>query len=199
VKIKKKKLVHDGFFKLYVADTTDGPREIVEATDSVNILLYDPLIRRILLVVQPRASMVREDNPTGQIVETIAGRFDVDLSAKELIVKEASEEAGIKLSVDQVEMLNNGVPMAVSAGMTTERAYLAIARVKIESLESLDDGKEFGAPDEGEHIERIFYDFDQLHDIVWQDVRAYALVQYLMRMLQAEGIAEFIDGKINSR
>ena len=85
---------YDGFLKVYVVETPQGPREVVYATDSISILLYNPDEKYLLLVRQPRAPMISPDNPEGYLVELVAGRFDVELGAKALAVKEAAEEVG---------------------------------------------------------------------------------------------------------
>lgn len=178
-------IVYDGFFKVVIIDVGNGPRERIEASDSVNILLFDKVNKRIILARQVREAMIREDNPDGLITETAAGRFDVNLSPKALMVKEAKEEVGVTLTEDQIELLNFGYPMALLAGVITERAYLGFAEVTPDQIEQAE--RVFGV-DEGEHIKRIYIPADQLETYICEDMRVFALIQYLLRKLEKEKI-----------
>lgn len=177
-----KRIVHRGFFTLEVINTPEGKREVLRSTDSINILVLDPEKHRIILLKQPRASMISTDNPRGLHVETIAGRFDVNLGPKALAVKELKEEAGITVSEDQIEFLNQGRPMTVSAGATDEKAYLAFVELKPGQIER--EERAFGAEDEGEDIERVYVCIDDLEEYVCEDVRVFALIQYMLLRLK---------------
>lgn len=177
----KKTLVYDGYFKVFEVDTDDGQRMCIETTDSVNVLLVELEARRVILTRQARVNMISPENPFGVTTETVAGRFDVALSPKALAVKEASEEAGAEITEEQVILVNDGIPMSLSAGAITERAYLAVVFLKPGQLES--EERVFGV-DAGEHIRRVFLNFDELEDYVCDDVRVFALIQYLLRWLE---------------
>jgi len=173
---------YDGFLKVYVVETPQGPREVVYATDSISILLYNPDEKYLLLVRQPRAPMISPDNPEGYLVELVAGRFDVELGAKALAVKEAAEEVGAIIEESDVILLNGGKPLALSPGVLTERAYLAMARVDVPYGEATD--RVFGAADEGEEIQRIFMRFDEITDYLnsgkCEDLRVFTLLSMLL-------------------
>jgi len=181
--------VHKGFYWLELWDMPGVPYpcEVLRASDSVVGLLYDATNNRVLLVRQQRAPMVREDNPDGSITECVAGRFDVDLGPKALLVKEAMEEAGVEITEDDVFMLNDGVPMALSAGVLTERAYLCFAEIRPDKIEEGDHAR--GA-DEGESVTRAWVTVKELDLMVtgksdqhFEDVRVLTLVQFLMLRL----------------
>jgi 8-oxo-dGTP pyrophosphatase MutT (NUDIX family) len=178
----EKKLVYPGYFQVYEVKTPDGWRMRIEATNAINVLLVDMAKRRIILARQPRVNMMTDENPTGLITETIAGRFDVDLTPKQLAVKEAQEEAGVTITPDQVEMLNDGMPMAISAGSITEKVFLAVCYLKPGQMEEVE--REFSAEGEHEHIRRVYLDFDELEQYVCEDTRVFALKQYLLRWLE---------------
>ena len=165
---------------------------VVRATDSVAGLLYDVRKERALLVRQPRATMIRDNNPQGMILECVAGRFDVDLGPKALLVKEAFEEAGVVITEDDVELLNNGVPMALSAGVLTERAYLGFAEIETDKLVG-DDDDVFGAEGEGETIQHVWIPVDILFNSTFEDVRVMALVLYLRLRLMTEQMNALTD------
>jgi 8-oxo-dGTP pyrophosphatase MutT (NUDIX family) len=174
----KKTVLYDGFFRVVKVQTPEGHREVVKATNSVGILLYDRYNQRIILVRQPRVSLISEINKQGEIIELIAGRVDLDLSVSKIIVKEAFEEAGISLREEQIEFVNQGMPMAVSSGMTNELCWLAYAEVSADQIEETD--REFGNQGEGEHIQRIFINLKDIGDYVCEDVRVFAMVQYFL-------------------
>ncbi len=173
-------VVYKGYFRFELVDTPQGRREVLHAPDSVSILLYDNTSDRFRLVRQPRAAMIRPDNPDGMITELVAGRFDGDYTLEQLIIKEVWEEAGIDLPPRNVEILNNGVPMAVSAGATTERAYLAYAWFTPDMI--VDEKKVYGAPGEGEEITPVWIDADTLSlmQMDFEDVRVFALIYYII-------------------
>lgn len=168
--------------------------EVLRTTDSVVGLLVDETNERVLLVRQRRAAMVREDNPDGVIVELVAGRFDVDLGPNALLVKEAREEAGVKLNEDDVELVNLGQPMALCAGVLTERCWGAIAFIKTDQISEGDEG--YGIVQEGESISRVwvpileFVDPTARHD----DWRVWAMAQYLARFILSVALKNILIG-----
>lgn len=190
---QNRKLVWDGFYKVETVQIPGEPfvREIVHATNSVNVLFYNLAERYVLLVRQPRLAMASDDNPEGMITETVAGRFDLEIGAKGLIIKEAMEEAGVEVNEDDIEMLNDGLPMALSAGCTTERAYLAICPIDTSMVEAQE--RVFGNAEEGEQIQRLFIPFDDLVDYQCEDLRVYTLLLYLVHKLTTEDVFRHLD------
>ena len=140
--------VWDGFYQVDIVQTPNGKREIIHALNAVAVLLYIPARDEIVLISQIRLPMKNEENPEGRIIEVPAGRFDKDLDAKDLIIQEVLEEAGITLKRRQIRLLNNGVPLATSPGSLTQRDYLAYAEVEEKQIERGD--RIFGAEDEDE-------------------------------------------------
>lgn len=174
-------VVFDGFIKVTLLDTRLGERVVVEATDSVNVMVYIKDKNQLLLTRAPRISMRSESNPEGVTTETIAGRFDVNLSPKALMVKEAKEEAGVTITENDIMLLNSGEPMSLSAGILTEKAYLGYVEIVSSQMES--EERIFGSDGEGEEITRIYLTADgSLADVVCDDVRVFAFLQYFMRI-----------------
>ncbi len=180
----KRETLHKGFLTVEKI-TYDGgiTREIIRASNSVNLLIFDRSNDEVILVQQRREPMLSVHNPTGMIIETVAGRFDVNLGAQQLAAKEAFEEAGIEIDPWDIELLNNGKPMALSAGVLTECAYLCF--VEIDESNKRQSGNFFGT-DPGEHTEPVRIPVVALDRIDFQDVRVFALVQYLLRKLEQE-------------
>lgn len=173
------RVIYDGFAKLEEW-FVDGPEThlVLRATDSVAIMLHDIVNKRFLLVRQSRVAMIREDNPDRLITEAVAGRFDVLLGPKGLAVKESFEEAGVIITEDDVELLNFGLSMALSAGITTERSWLAYAAITPKHITG-NETDVFGVPEEGERITRLWISENDLETFVAEDVRVLALVQHM--------------------
>lgn len=163
--------VYDGFCKVDIV----GGLEVVRVTDSVSILFYDATNDRVLLVRQPRPAIASADNPEGYITETVAGRFDKNLGVKALAVQEAKEEAGVEIEEDDVLLLNGGRPMALSAGIITEHAYLAFAELNPDRAE--EEERIFGVESEGERISRVWVPTAQFLDgrYCCEDLRVFTL------------------------
>ena len=102
MKVESEEVLFEGFVTLKKQSAEGVPFDMIvlEATDSVAGLLYNEADDSVLLVRQDRAPMIRCDNPEGTIVESVAGRFDVDIDARELLKKEALEEVGVELNDD---------------------------------------------------------------------------------------------------
>lgn len=166
-------ILYRGFLRVVRAE---NGFEIVEATDSVAILPYDEATNSIVLISEARPAMVSPDNPTGEILSIPAGRFDGNYGVRELMAKELQEEAGISVSESQIEVLNNGKPLALSPGICTEKTYLgfvSVARGQIERKERV-----FGNAHEGERITRRFVPVRGLPKMVFGNVTTFALVQW---------------------
>ncbi|MDP3769988.1 MAG: hypothetical protein Q8R40_03580 [bacterium] len=177
----KKKTVYQGFFSLDIIETSAGTREVLRTTDSVSILIYDSVNRRIVLVRQSRAAMMTDENPQGLITETVAGRIDKQWKLEDIIIDEVLKESGISITKDDIIMLNHGKPMALSAGAITELCYLACAVITPDQMEAED--RVYGDPEEGEQTTRVFVSVDELDTYMCEDMCAFALIQFLQRFL----------------
>jgi 8-oxo-dGTP pyrophosphatase MutT (NUDIX family) len=123
--------------------------------------------------------MVRQDNPRGLITEVPAGRFDVALGVKALMVKEAWEEVGLRLSESDIILINEGVPLACSPGVLTERIYLAYAYGRASELQPREE-VHFTA--EGEEIRQVRVSADNLslRALACEDLKTFALIQWFL-------------------
>lgn len=153
--------------------------EVVRSTNSVAFLIVDKFCKIALLISQDRPAMVNQYNPLGTITEVPAGRFDLRIGVKGLVVKEAKEEVGIDVREEQVILLNDGLPLALSPGILSEKTYLAYIETDLAKCMS-DISQIFGNPDEGEQIKRIVVGFDELSKMHFDDLKTFALVQWFL-------------------
>lgn len=154
--------------------------QFLETSDSATILIYITDRDQILLVRQRRDAMVCDDNPEGWITESMGGRFDREENVRELLAREASEEVGGTIDPSTIVLLNDGAPMALSAGCLVERAWLGYVEITSSQLENAD--REYGLAEEGERITRIFLPAREVESYVCEDVRVFALLQWFLRM-----------------
>ena len=169
-------IVYKGFVTLKKV----GKVEVVEASNSVAFLFADPIREVVLLISQCREAMVRRRNPEGQIVEVPAGRRDLRTSIKNLVVKEAREEVGKKISTRQVKLLNGGTPLALSPGILTERMYLAYVETDLRSCIK-DSSLTYGLKAHGERIKRRVATFEELERMKFDDMKTFAIVQWFLK------------------
>ena len=170
--------VYDGFLKVDKVQTAAGPREVVVATDSVAFLVYNKDKDELLFATQDRAPMICPDNSEGTILEVGAGRFDVDIGIRGLVVKELKEELGVTATEAEIHVLNDGIPLALSPGVLTERQYLAYVEV---TSDRIDPAKRlYGEPTEGEVIVRRFIPARELSGIEIHDMKTWALLQWFL-------------------
>ncbi|MDO8669520.1 MAG: NUDIX domain-containing protein [Candidatus Buchananbacteria bacterium] len=173
-----RRIVYNGFFKVEIIETPQGEREVVRATDSVTILFYNLSNQSVLLIREPRAPMITNKNPDGSTIGNVAGRFDIDISPRALVVKEAKEEAGIIIEESDVILLNHGQSLAVNSGMTNEKCYLAFAVISDAMFEQPE--RIFGNQEEGERIERIWLTKEQFKEYQPECLRVFTLQQWFL-------------------
>jgi len=151
---------------------------IVRSSDAVAVLILIKN-RGILLIEQCRPALISNENPNGILIEAVAGRFDVTLSPIELIKKEVEEEVGGIIRDNQILFLNDGIPLAVSAGINTEKIYLAYAEIEESQIEQTE--RIFGHAEEGEKIKRLFISIDEFKKMKFNDMKTFALSQWFLR------------------
>ena len=104
-KINKKKILHDGFFKLHEIDynhkkhngswNKNVSREIFSGANVSTLLPYDPIKKKILLLSQFRPGVLaRNHDPL--LLEIVAGIIDKGENPKEAAKRECEEETGCK-------------------------------------------------------------------------------------------------------
>lgn len=154
---------------------------VIRCTDSIAGVLYDAVNDRLLFIDEPHVAAITEDNPEGRLMTPFAGRFDRNLSPKQLLIAEAREEVGAVLTEDDVVMLNHGTSMVLSIGIITERTYLCFAEITSTQLLGKDEDIR-GVPEEGEQIKRVWISAKDLEQVVCEDLRVFALIQHVRLM-----------------
>jgi len=174
-------VLHDGFLRVIRA--ANG-HEVIEATDSVVILIYVANWDCVAFVKQFRIAAKNSDyNPTGEVLELPAGRFDEEgLTIESLARKEALEEVGIDLTNYEIHKIYPD-PLTVCAGILTERTWLLYAEVL--SFDVDKDDRVYGV--DGEQIERVFLPVNYLReDFAPQAMSDAAAINWFLRIKRKE-------------
>lgn len=116
-------------------------RERVERLRAAAVLLYDPLLDKVVLIEQFRIGAL-EDPDGAWLMEVVGGLVEEGESPEDVAIREASEEAGCKV----VELLPI-CQFLVSPGTASEHVSLYCGRVDASSA-----GGIFGLDHEGEDI-----------------------------------------------
>ncbi len=165
-KILETKTCFEGFFRIVKYKITHTlfaggwmapiEREIFERGCAAAVLPYDPVSDRVLLVEQFRTGAIHEDNPW--LTELIAGIIEEGEEARDVVEREAVEEAGIELR-DTRPMLE----YLASPGGSTEKIYLYYAQADLS-----DAGGLHGLMHEGEDIRVRIYAVNEIFRILDQ-------------------------------
>ena len=91
-------------FATYIQNGKEKSWEIVEAHDSVAILIYHREKNAFILVQQFRPA-VYLNNQDGMTIELCAGIVDKKLSLAEIAMEEIEEECGYRVSVECIEKI----------------------------------------------------------------------------------------------
>ncbi|WP_026957877.1 ADP-ribose diphosphatase [Aliagarivorans taiwanensis] len=152
VEIKSKETVYQGFFKmerftlrhrLYAGGWSPWfTRECLNRGHAAAILLYDPKLDSVVLIEQFRIGAL-ESPSSPWLLEIVAGMLDSNQPPQEVALREAEEEAGLK--VERVLPLPSFLP---GAGGLSERIYLYVGEV-----DASEAGGNFGLAHEDEDIQ----------------------------------------------
>ena len=123
-------------------------RERVERLRAVAVILYDPLLDRVVLVEQFRVGAM-EAGPGAWLLEIVGGVWDAGTAAEEVARKEAREEAGCEI-LDLLPIAN----IWASPGTSEERDMLYCGRVDASRA-----GGVHGLDHEGEDIRVVPMEF----------------------------------------
>ncbi len=180
-----KRTLYKGF--LTVEKDLETGYEIINATDSIAVLIHVVDQRTVILISQPRTPMKTKENPEGISHEMPAGRFDIEIGTKALMVKEVWEEARAKITEDAIFLLNDGKPVSLSPGILTEVMYLGYAEITSLQMEEVPEGMLLGLAEEHEKITRKLIPIHELRSMVFDNMTAMLLVQwFLYKNLQME-------------
>lgn len=148
VDILSKQSLYHGFFnmtkitfrhKLFNGGWSENiDRELFERGHAVALLPYDPITDKVILIEQVRVGALESDNPWQY--EIVAGMIDKDQTSEQVAIREADEEAGIKVS--NLEKISSFYP---SSGGCTEKLDVFIGFTdasKATGIHGLDDENE---------------------------------------------------------
>jgi len=124
--------LYEGFFKmvryqvkhrLYQGGWSETvQREIFERGHAVAVLPYDPLTNEFVLIEQFRVGAM-ETSASPWLIEVIAGVIDEGETEEGVCIREAEEEAGLKIT-----QLHKACSYLASPGGTTERIHIFMAQ-----------------------------------------------------------------------
>jgi UDP-sugar diphosphatase len=126
-------------FATYIQNGKAKSWEIVEAHDSVAILIYHREKNAFILVKQFRPA-VYLNNQDGMTIELCAGIVDKKLSLAEIAMEEIEEECGYRVSVDSIEKIISFHTSVGFAGSKQMLYYVEIdERMKVSEGGGVDD------------------------------------------------------------
>ena len=146
-------------FATYEQDGIKKSWEIVEAHDSVAILIYHKEKKAFILVKQFRPA-VYLNNDNGMTVELCAGIVDKKLSLEEIAKEEIEEECGYDVPIHNIERIT---AFHTSVGFAGSKQTLYFAQVD-ESMKV----SEGGGVDH-EQIEVIYLPIDKAKKLIYDE------------------------------
>lgn len=166
VRIESTETAYNGFFKvnkvrlshrLFEGGWTQTiTRELFERGHAVAVLLYDPELKEFVLIRQFRVgAMATCDSPW--LNEVVAGMIDAGESADEVCLREAHEEAGVRITA-----LTKALSYLSSPGGTTERIHVYIGRVDATQAQGI-----HGLDSEHEDIQ--VFRIDEAEAVAWME------------------------------
>jgi UDP-sugar diphosphatase len=133
--------------------------EIVQAHDSVAVLIYHTEIRSFILVKQFRPA-VYLNNENGMTIELCAGIVDKDLSLEEIAKEEIEEECGYSVPLEGIKRITS---FHTSVGFAGSKQTLYFAEVD-ESMKV----SEGGGVDH-EQIEVVYLSVDEAKAMIYDE------------------------------
>ena len=126
-------------FATYIQNGKAKSWEIVEAHDSVAILIYHREKNAFILVKQFRPA-VYLNNQDGMTIELCAGIVDKKLSLAEIAMEEIEEECGYRVSVNSIEKIISFHTSVGFAGSKQMLYYVEVdERMKVSEGGGVDD------------------------------------------------------------
>jgi len=147
---------------IYTQKGIEKTWEVVEAHDSVAILIYHTQKDAFILVKQFRPA-VYLNNKNGETVELCAGIVDKNLSLLRIAIEEIEEECGYHVLLDQIERITS---FHTSVGFAGSRQTLYYAEVN-EKMKVSDGG---GV--DGEQIEVVELPVSELDAFLFDETIA---------------------------
>jgi nudix-type nucleoside diphosphatase (YffH/AdpP family) len=157
VSSKTKRIVYRGFFsveehelsfqKFNKTQSNVVKRSALVSSDAVIVLPYDPINDRVLLIEQFRTGPYVKGDNNPWVLEPIAGIVDKSESPETAGLREAQEEAHLK--IDKLKLVARSYP---SPGISTEFFHQYIGIVSLPESTNLVSGLESESEDIRSHI-----------------------------------------------
>ena len=113
------------------------------------------------------------------MTEVVAGRLDKPgLTPQQIASDEAWHEAGVKIAPEKIFLLNDGEPVASSAGMADEVVYYAYGETTDEDTDFTK--AVFGDPKEEEKITRHFFSLEEFENHICDTLSTFALKYWFL-------------------
>jgi len=159
--IIEKKTLFQGYFaieeftlkhRLFKGGWSDSfQREIFERGSAAAVLLFDPILQKVVLLEQFRAGALSSEKGPWMI-EVVAGIIEQGETPEGVVIREALEEAGQVIS-DPVEIAS----YYSTPGGSTEKVTLYCARVDASNADGI-----FGLQEENEDIRVFTMDLEEV-------------------------------------
>lgn len=154
MEFKEKALLYQGYSQVWRWTLQDKTKvksyEVIERGHSAALLAFDNSQQQVLLERQFRPGSYPEKE---QLFELIAGMIDKGETPNDAIVREAKEEAGLK--VDKAHLITLG-RFYLSPGIMTESTTIFLYPCDLDKVKANFQG---GLNEEGEDIELLKYSY----------------------------------------
>ena len=162
-----KHLVYKGFFSVEEHDLSfrkfnNGQsvavtRSVLVSSDAVIVLPYDPVNDRVLLIEQFRTGPYVKGDENPWVLEPIAGLVDTRETPENASIREAKEEALLK--IEKLELVARSYP---SPGISTEFFHQYVGIVELPDSSNLIAG----LSSENEDIRSHIFKYKQFSDMI---------------------------------
>jgi len=188
--LESRETLHERFYRIdsvrFTHELHDGgstgviERELFVRGNVVGVLAYDPKLDSVALVEQFRIGAMYQQ-PDPWTMEIIAGMIDTDESPEEVGVREAYEEAGIKL--DELQLVSHYL---ASPGASNEEVFLYYSETDLRTI-----GGCHGLPEENEDIRVVVMPAEQVFELLEQGVirNALSIIALQWLKLKRAGLA----------
>ena len=162
-----KRVVYKGFFSVEEHDLSYRKfnnqqssiltRSALISSDAVIVLPYDPVNDRILLIEQFRSGPYVKGDKNPWVLEPIAGLIEEGESPESAGIREAQEEANLK--INKLELVSQSYP---SPGISTEFFHQYIGIVELLNSSDLIAG----LSSENEDIRSHIFEYEQFFEMI---------------------------------
>lgn len=184
VEITQRETVYQGFLRLEKIMlrhkrfaggwSPDLNREVLIRNDAAGVILYDPQLRKVVLIEQFRMGPLLNAPDTPWLLEIVAGLIDTAESPEEVVKREAREEAGAI-----VEALIPITTYWASPGAFSERVTVFCGKIDASDINGI-----YGLASEHEDIRVHVVDTDEAYQAVTSGLIRDSLTIIAVQWLQ---------------